>query len=916
MDINVYFLDSEESDPDANAYQYVKEHIREENIHIVSYSQGFKMIENDKFVKQDVFVLEKFEGSFFEHLQKTKALVVGPRCLIKCLINCEQIPLGKSPVFTTAMRDLHISATGFTGDEKEKMRNLISWMGGYYYSNFGRNVTHLVANTIKSTKYEHAAVNGIPIMHPDWVEAVWQKSKTEDTEAKNEEYNKYRLPIFYNLNITCSGLTNERKEQVMQLINENGGIFNRAFRSQITDVVLIEKDKTNSDKYKAAISYKKDVLLPEWIIDSVEAGYALPTKKYIVKSVKVSTPTKNDHTISDMTQLSGISMISTGNHNYDQTVNDSLCSMANMTVTTAQPVRNILAEVMSSDYKKAGLFLDGCSVYISGFKNDEKEKLNRILNTSGATRFDEMEDDNLTHIIVAPNTCDKKIVALGKSKDIHVVTLNWLLESIKQKQPAKESNYQVEIPTEEGTTDCPSPSSKKTLKSMNHSFSFKQPDLPKKKLNFEAPKEKIINQFPDDNDENDLLQQYQNSPSLELPPIPTKQISNPIIPVSDNTEQSLQMDSCATVNTLDYENLTFLEGMSVFIVKSQFDEEFYTQIIFECESAKGKVVSASYKDVVDYVLVSFEKASDFENLPIRAKNIVNELWIESSMKENIQVPIQYFHHPIPVTVESKPLSGMTIVISTYTDIERDFVDSLANLLGAQCKKLFAKKEMPLLICPLPEGNKYEGALKWKFPVVTSKYLVDCAKYGEKLPYDEYLVGDSVSDFPNSSKSTPKVTPKTPVANFKTPVANSKTPNIEPMESTVELHTADFTNLTPTTTNEFTPLRNKRVSELAGPKRKSLPSESPMGSPHTPASGSYKCYDAFEDIEDFLADITDENERNCLRECILEMKENQTPEIERIKRMACTPVNRRLSIPKETSTTLQNKENTKYFLEIY
>lgn len=289
---------------------------------------------------------------------------------------------------------------------------------------------------------------------------------------------------------------------------------------------------------------------------------------------------------------------------------------------------------MASDYKKAGLFLDGCSVYISGFKSDEKEKLNRVLNTSGATRFDEMEDDNLTHIIVAPNTCDKKIIALGKSKGINVVTLNWLLESIKQKQPAKESSFQVELPTEEGGIDCPSPSSKKTLKSMNHSFSFKQPDLPKKKLNFEVPKEKVNTPFPEDNDENDLLSQYKSSPTLDLPPIPTKQLSNPVIPKANSesnaTEPSLQMDSCATgVSTLDYENLNFLQGMSVFIDKTQFDEEFYTQMVFECESVEGKVVSDTFRDIVDYVFVSFERASDSDNLPVRAKHIVNELWIVS-----------------------------------------------------------------------------------------------------------------------------------------------------------------------------------------------------------------------------------------------------------------------------------------------
>lgn len=298
------------------------------------------------------------------------------------------------------------------------------------------------------------------------------------------------------------------------------------------------------------------------------------------------------------------------------------------------PHRNILGEIVTSDYKKAGLFLDGCSVYVSGLRSDEKEKLNRILNTSGATRFDEMEDDNLTHIIVAQNTCDQKILALGKSKGIYVVTLNWLLESIKLKQPAKESNYEVEIPSEEGGIDCPSPSSKKTLKSMNHSFSFKQPELPKKKLNFQGMKDNAMNPFSDDNDENELLSQYQNSPILDLPAIPAKKPPNLVVPKTNSEpnppEPSLQLDSCATgVSTLDYENLTFLQGMSVYIDKSQFDEEFYTQMVFECESAQGKVVEATFKDVVDYVLVSFEKPSDADILPIRAKNVVNELWIVS-----------------------------------------------------------------------------------------------------------------------------------------------------------------------------------------------------------------------------------------------------------------------------------------------
>lgn len=281
---------------------------------------------------------------------------------------------------------------------------------------------------------------------------------------------------------------------------------------------------------------------------------------------------------------------------------------------------------MASDFKKAGLFLDGCSIYISGFKGDEKDKLNRVLNSSGATRFDDMEDD-LSHIIVAQNTCDKKLISLGKSKGIHVVTLNWLLDSIKQRQPCKESNYQVEIPLEEGSLDCPSPSSKKTLKSMNHSFSFKQPEVPKKKLVFEE-NENLQSPYSNENDENDLLSQYKNlAPTPELPQVQPKKLSKTIeqpIP-----EQTSQMSCNTEISSLNYENLTFLEGMSVYIEKTQFEEEFYTQMVFECESAQGKVVSSTFKDVVDYVLVSFEKASDIDEIPVRAKHIVNELWIVS-----------------------------------------------------------------------------------------------------------------------------------------------------------------------------------------------------------------------------------------------------------------------------------------------
>lgn len=268
------------------------------------------------------------------------------------------------------------------------------------------------------------------------------------------------------------------------------------------------------------------------------------------------------------------------------------------------------------------------------------------------------------------------------------------------------------------------------------------------------------------------------------------------------------------------------------------------------------------------------------------------------MKVNKLVPIEYYHKHIPHTADAQPLEGMTIVISIYSLLERDFIDSIAQLLGANVNKTFVKKEKPLLICPSAEGSKYEGAIKWRYPVVTSEWLLQCAKEGKKVPYSSYLVGDSPDDFPisptlrerNTSKneqSKLKVTPSTPVTSNINVDADAVENNLESAGNTI----------TPET---FTPLRNKRVSELAGPgrtTRQSVSASSSPESPHTPVNNYAKASYNFDFMENILLEIENEEERECLREVINDMKNNQTPELERIRRQACTPVNRKIPTPK-------------------
>ncbi len=58
---------------------------------------------------QDVFVMDPFDGAAFDFVCRFKCTVVGPRCLLTCLLKGARVPALPYPMFTAAMRDLVIT---------------------------------------------------------------------------------------------------------------------------------------------------------------------------------------------------------------------------------------------------------------------------------------------------------------------------------------------------------------------------------------------------------------------------------------------------------------------------------------------------------------------------------------------------------------------------------------------------------------------------------------------------------------------------------------------------------------------------------------------------------------------------------------------------------------------------------------
>nr|XP_040229158.2 DNA topoisomerase 2-binding protein 1 [Anopheles coluzzii] len=766
------------------AYTTAREHNDNEELQGWITEEECLKMDEQTLTKRHVFVFEKFTGTAFEHARKSPSTVIGPRCLISCFMDNETIPLGVHPVYTTAMRNLTVCSSGLKAKEKTLVSQLVCHMGGYYLDVLNASCTHLVSSTVKSVKYEKAAECRLPIMHPDWVSAVWEESQRRDlhaTEAGMVE--KYRLPVFYALTITSTGLSAARKNEIKALIESHGGNYVGSFKSETTDILILEKTGTDSAKFRGAVRCNKECLTPEWVVDSVASGYVRPIQPYEVKSMKASTPTKDDGPAGgsggavgvrisagefnpDCTQLSEISHANFSSRN--ETINESMMSggtadvaPAGSSSSVARPVgsqryREVLARLTVQQAKKAGPVLDGCSVFLSGFTAEEKEKLNKILNAVGAVRYDEIASTAISHVIVG----EQHVSELSKLRDsaAHLLTLEWLAKSIELRQLAPEdANEYTFQPSGKGimmerAPEPPSPSSKKNLQRMNSSV-FKRPDVPKFRLEEATPPEpgKAATVAPaplqpaaakQPSEQDSIMLQYMEKNMAERLPAGEPKPAAGLPPSSSSSSSAVsQLDS-----EMESQLPEFMLGKTLFVFG--FSEEDAVQILSDCKECGGTIVDESYTDEVDYIVLptSCIGTPDFA---IRGKQTVNCIWLENSIQSGQCCPMEYYYEPIIYGEDDPtPLEGETVVISSYSGPEREFLIAMGKLLGACVQERLVRKAAPLLVCKEPSGAKYNAAIQWELTVVRAEWLRECTRQKRRVAENPYLVGDAICSAKN------------------------------------------------------------------------------------------------------------------------------------------------------------------------
>ncbi|XP_045030962.1 DNA topoisomerase 2-binding protein 1 isoform X3 [Daphnia magna] len=400
--------------------------------------------------RKDIFILAEFDGPLFEFLKSCNSKVVGPQCMLAFINNEEPLPDVSMSVFNFAMKGIVVTSTGLSSQEKKTIQEKIQFMGGNYSPEFSANITHLIVKSVAdfSPKFKVAVGRRIPRMIPDWIDAVWDANLEETIHATDPIFTRLHCPIFHGCIVSASQISVEERESIKKIIRANGGQYSAKLERGKTNIVIIPS--AEGEKYRHARQWKILCLKPEWIQASLEEGYAVDPKCFTLNETNTTLPSNKSSTLKAHSR----SFANLGNSSVNSTIfdeNQQTCQPIDETAigypcSFSKPQRygslqreplDCLNLTLSVN---AGPFLKGCKIFLSGFNSPQLEKLRRILSNAGVTRSF-VVNKSISHVIVGETVKVDWDQLMRLENKPHVVTVEWLAQSLRLKSAAPEADY-------------------------------------------------------------------------------------------------------------------------------------------------------------------------------------------------------------------------------------------------------------------------------------------------------------------------------------------------------------------------------------------------------------------------------------------------------------------------------------------
>jgi len=719
------------------------------DVKIIKDAENIQELLSKKKDSEDksLYVCFPFEGKIFENLKEKGYQIVGPQCVLSCLLMEISVPKQSYPICNVAMLGVVACCSSMKKDERQSIHQLVLVMGGLVSSSFTSDVTHLIAKEVGSKKYQVACTNSIPVLLPSWVHETWEKSQYDHILASNlKDSTEYIVPIFKGCTICVTGIDAMKRDHIKSLISNNGGTYSGELNMKTCTHLLCEQPK--GQKYVFAKQWKLHCVYPLWLYDCLKKGHWIEETSYQLEPIGSDTKTMSE----SMMQHSRVQ-----NTFYES--NKSRLSMSKRTAEVAAKslensmLKNTGDEQINSRLKfktfnatdinlksfklpknNGNYYLDGCKIYLCNKTGLLYDCCRKIINDGGGIRFSSLSDA-ATHIVLwdTINKDIRKYLTEYEGQLPHVVSPLWLVESCMQGEMKQEKDYVLLI-DESGVNE------------------FKDFAIPNKSnISNLIPAPPIatslnINFEEDQGDDTMLMNQYLTTGNHESTRLSQVEAGN--LPVAGKENKPTQETTLQgeETETIVEPVVQIFEGKR-FTVK-RFDDEQVVLINERIEEFGGQIVEDINE--CDYIVVplSYQQSPlSYQQSRKKQKKEVTICWVEQCCEQEIEININssYLFRPIHIPCDVKPLINCYISISQFCGVERQHLFHLASLLGGTGQECFVRNNSAdmnastHLILKMPEGTKYNAAKKWGVPAVSKKWLIKSCKNRKRMVEEEYPV---------------------------------------------------------------------------------------------------------------------------------------------------------------------------------
>ena len=402
-----------------------------------------KLIAPSTPVDQSIYVCLPFEGKIFGKLQDKGYRIIGPQCVISCLLLEISVPKRTYPVCTIAMLDTVICCSSMKKEERSMIQQLVIKMGGEVTGDFTLGVTHLVAKEVGSKKYEVACSNNVPTLFPSWVHSAWEKSKyTHFIATENNNIKEHTIPIFKGCTICVTGIDATKREAIKTIVNKNGGEYSGELNMKTCTHLLVEHP--NGPKYAHAQQWKLHCVSPAWLYDCLKKDHWIDEKLYKVEPDNNTTinnsifqQSKLQETISGP-NTSRMSSIPAEIAAKSKDNNKASKKIESDNENKELKLKVILPQSINiSDVKlgESNNYLEECKIYVCNRSGSIYDMCKKVINNGGGIRLNVLSE-SITHIVVWDQIQADLNNFLNRIRDNdgmfpHVLSPMWLIDSCK-----------------------------------------------------------------------------------------------------------------------------------------------------------------------------------------------------------------------------------------------------------------------------------------------------------------------------------------------------------------------------------------------------------------------------------------------------------------------------------------------------